>query len=187
MAEYISGNLGALCRVCVDTAPLPQRYWAELAGVGRCGLSGQLIVPGVGAGVVLATILTSLELEPDRPLTDFDPCSGCDACVRACPGQALKGDSTLDCRRCLSYLTIEHRGPWPAEAPEAGERFFGCDICRRVCPHSRNGADIEPIEEFRPRPELMSMTAVDFRDLTPSRWRRLSRPRGGSPLSRKKL
>lgn len=183
IADEIFIRYGALSRICIDSAPLPERYWATMCGMGRPGRSGQFIVPGVGAGVFLATILTTLDLPADSPLSDFDPCEGCSACIDACPGAAIKPDGTLDCRRCLSYLTIEHRGPWPAVAPPPRGRFFGCDVCRRVCPHSCSGV-AEPLPEFLPRPDLQDITQETLCALTPSAWRRLSHPVAPSVLSR---
>ena len=180
VTERIMELYGAPSRICIDTAPLAERYWATMCGLGRCGRSGQFIVPGAGAGVFLATILTTLELEADGPMTDFDPCGECRRCIEACPGGAIGRDGTLDSRRCLSYLTIEHRGEWPAEAPRRGGRLYGCDICRRVCPHTLREA--EPLDELRPRQELMGLTPEM---LTPGLWRRLTRSRKpGSAMSR---
>ena len=170
VAERITAQFGAMARVCIDTAPLPERYWATMCGIGRPGRSGQLIVPGVGAGVFIATSLTTLELSADSPLRDFDPCGDCRRCIDACPGRAIRSDGTLDCRRCLSYLTIEHRGEWPENAPRRGARVYGCDICRRVCPHSAGA--VRALEEFEPREELMG---IDFAQLSAGDWRRLTR------------
>ncbi len=183
VADEIFNRYGALSRICVDTAPLPERYWATMCGLGRPGRSGQLIVPGVGAGVFIATILTTLELSPDSPLADFDPCADCRACVDACPGHAIGPGRTIDARRCLSYLTIEHRGPWPDDAPRPRGRLYGCDICRRVCPHG--GGQVEPLPEFTPRTELKSLTPETARDITSGEWRRLTRPKNStSAMSR---
>lgn len=132
---------GARTRVCIDSAPVAERFRAMRAGIGRRGLNGCLITPSAGSFVFLAEILTDLELEPDEPIGEL--CLQCSACLRACPGDALNGDGTLDARRCLSYLTIEHSGPFTPEAleildtPQGRRTLFGCDICQDVCPHNR--------------------------------------------------
>jgi epoxyqueuosine reductase len=124
-------------RAFVDSAPVAERSLAAAAGLGWIGRNGCLIVPGLGSYVVLAEIVCNLELVPDGPLESS--CGDCDACVRACPTGACLGDSLVDARRCLSYLTIEHRGPVGREFwPLWGTRVFGCDACQEACPHNRD-------------------------------------------------
>ena len=171
LAAFIAGRFGAQSRVCVDTAPLPERYWAERAGVGLRGLSGQLIVPGVGTGVFLGEVITTLELEPDSPAGGH--CGRCGACVRACPGGAIGADGSFDARRCLSYLSIEHRGELPADI-DFGGRVYGCDVCQRVCPHNRCEPP-EPLFEFFPDPRLLSLDLDALSALTPADWRKLTK------------
>lgn len=169
LVHLLAAEYGAMARICVDTAPLPERYWAVRAGIGFVGLNRQLIVPGVGSGVFLAEVLTSLELPPSRPLASG--CGECGACVAACPGGAL-ADNCFDARRCLSYLTIEHRG----ERTDGifSEAAYGCDVCQRVCPH--NAAEPpEPLKEFRPDPRLLSLGAAALANLSSADWRRLSK------------
>lgn len=151
--ETISGRLRAViagmdldnvCRICIDSAPVSERYWAVKAGIGYRADNGALIVPGTGPEVFLAEILTTLDLEPYG--TDALPvkeCLHCGACLRACPTGALQPDGTIDCRRCISYLTIEHRGPWTdheaiaaMSTPAGRSSLFGCDRCITVCPLS---------------------------------------------------
>lgn len=169
--QPVADALGGNTRICVDTAPLPERYWAQQAGTGYVGLNGQLIVPGVGSAVFLAEILWDGELEPDAPLNRT--CRRCGACLRACPGKALNpigpteessAATSLDARRCLSYLTIEHRGPFAAggEPQLGGRRIYGCDICRDVCPESRPTAPVAVLPALRPRPEVLSLTLADI-------------------------
>lgn len=139
MTDVTKGSREGEWRVCVDSAPLPERYWALRAGLGLKGDNGMLIVPGTGCEVFLAEILTTLEFEPDEP--SARECLHCGACRRACPTGALLDDGTIDCRRCISYLTIEHHGPWndpearSAMNTPAGKRsLFGCDACVTACP-----------------------------------------------------
>ena len=127
------------CRICIDSAPVSERFWAIRAGIGYRGDNGALIVPGIGPEVFLAEILTTIEFEPDAP-ADAE-CLHCGACRRACPTGALQPDGTIDCRRCISYLTIEHRGPWTApdaiaamSTPAGRTSLFGCDRCITACP-----------------------------------------------------
>ena len=148
---------GSQTRICVDTAPLRERFWARRAGVGFIGLNNQLIVPGIGSRVFLAEILWTAATEPDAPLDDAVCCS-CLACIVSCPGRALDGNGGIDCRRCLSYLTIEHRGSLPGGVRLDG-RLYGCDICQDVCPHNRNVRRVEVPDELRPSPQVVELTA----------------------------
>lgn len=156
---------GCRQRICVDTAPIFERYWARKAGVGFTGRNRLLIVPGRGSYVLLAEILTDVEIAPDEPLEH--QCDGCGRCVSACPGGALRAPSGFDARRCLSYLTIEHRGELPAEVggrplgPLMGDCVYGCDVCQQVCPHNV-GVPETALREFRMRPALRCLRRADI-------------------------
>lgn len=149
-------------RICIDTAPLRERYWAQQAGIGFIGFNNQLIVPGVGSCVYLAEILWSGEVEPDEPMQRR--CDACQACVHACPGQALDGKGGLDARRCLSYLTIEYRGEFPDGLRLSG-RIYGCDICRDICPYGRSEEAVKVLPELQPRQSLLDLTLADIKAL----------------------
>lgn len=163
VADAITAETGAECRVCVDTAPILERYWAVRSGVGFIGLNQQLIIPGAGTHFFLGEIITTLDLVPDAPCTLT--CGECRRCLRACPGGALRENNeapgnpaseiTLDSRRCLSYLTIEYRGEFP-EGTRPGKHIYGCDVCQEVCPHNSK-APLSDIEEFRPRPAILRL------------------------------
>jgi epoxyqueuosine reductase len=124
-------------RAFVDTAPVMERSLAVLAGLGWIGRNGCLVVPGLGSYVVLCEVVCNLPLQVDSPLPSG--CLDCRACVQACPTGAIHDGALLDARRCLSYLTVEHRGSIdPQYRPCAGLRVFGCDTCQEVCPHNRD-------------------------------------------------
>ena len=181
VARTIESRYGGATRVCVDTAPLRERYWAERAGVGFTGRNGQLIVPGAGSYFFLAEILTTLSIEPDGPIA-ASQCDGCNRCRRSCPAGALDGTGRVDSRRCLSCLSIEHRGPF--ESPVSlGNRLYGCDMCQDVCPHNAN-PPLAVIPEFAPRQELLSLTPERIEALDPSDFAALFRR---SAIKRAKL
>ena len=182
LVRFMAENYGAQSRVCVDTAPILERYWAQKSGVGFIGQNSQLIVPGVGSGVFLAEIVTTLRLEPDAPL-DLG-CDNCGKCARACPGQAISPNG-FDARKCHSYLSIEYRGPFPSGF-SLGQCVYGCDICQRVCPHNRPEPP-EPLPEFLPDPRLVGIDRQSLENLTSGDWRRLSRDSAMSRISFRQL
>lgn len=187
-------RFGGKWRICVDSAPLMERYWAARAGLGVIGDNGCLIVPGVGANFFIATIVTTAQMPTDDPVEGTSHCLGCGRCVRACPTGALRGDGSVDARRCISYLTIESHDDIPADIP-TGNTLYGCDVCRRACPlaccktdigqgrqleHSENLENSEyssvstsgkfaetmtVLPEFTPDSRLLSMTVADWRAL----------------------
>lgn len=124
-------------RICVDTAPLLERYWAWQAGLGWIGKNCMLINPRYGSWLLLGGILLDLELEPDEPHPEY--CGRCVACLDECPTGAFTGPGCLDSRRCISCQTIENRGgDFPDDVEGLpGNWLFGCDICQEVCPWNR--------------------------------------------------
>lgn len=139
-------------RWCVDTAPLLERDFAARAGIGWVGKHANVLSREWGNWLFLGAIVTTLPLEPDDPAPAH--CGTCERCLRACPTDAFVSPYTLDARRCVSYLTIELKGPIPRELrPLVGRRVFGCDDCLEVCPWNRFArAASEP--GFRPRPDV---------------------------------
>lgn len=171
--ERLKDAYGGEWRICIDSAPLPERYWALQGGIGLRGKNGSVIIDNYGSYVFLAEVLTSLKIEPEAPSTRS--CNGCGKCISRCPASALSENGLVDARRCINYLTIEHRGEWEESAGEimkssvGRNTLFGCDICQRVCPHN---SSIIPtsIEEFEPLPgifrigaeEVLKMSQEDF-------------------------
>ena len=154
LLRWLEGEVGRKlpsARASVDTAPVLERELARRAGLGWFGRNTMLIHPRRGSYFFLGTLLVDVELELDEPFTQ-DHCGSCHACLDACPTNALLGRDAhgapvMDARRCISYLTIEHRGSIPRELrPLIGNRVFGCDICQEVCPFTRkfSSATSEP-------------------------------------------
>lgn len=180
-AEILKSQFGGETRVCVDTAPVRERYWAARSGLGFTGLNGQLIVDGIGSKLFLAEILWTKSVEPDESRL-AEACCGCRACVEACPGRALDGQGGVDARRCLSYLTIEYRGELPADVCLSG-RIYGCDICQDVCPYN-NSDQVSKVGEFMPSAELMSLGIDDIRHMEQSSFKSIF---GHSAVRRTKI
>lgn len=206
----------ATVRICVDTAPVLERYWAVEAGLGCIGRNKTLIVPHVGSFVFLGEIITDAVpdkySEPISAAADHYLCGSCHRCLDACPGGALSLSdapalsdaqvspdkfpiSSLDSRRCLSYLTIEHRGEFIDEFVDFVRQsvqectnipnvqfVYGCDRCQLCCPHNRN---VEPtsIDEFAPSQQFLSMTKAAWHNLSLEQYQQLFR---GSAVKRVK-
>jgi epoxyqueuosine reductase len=157
-------------RACVDTAPLLERSYARLAGLGWIGKNTCLINQQQGSWFFLGELLVSLEIAPDSPPPDR--CGTCTRCIDACPTAAIPPGGGLDATRCISYFTIELRGAIPEDYREAiGAHLFGCDICQDVCPWNRRAPEVAPESPFAARhfaPQLEEMAALSetqFREM----------------------
>ncbi len=147
----------------VDTGPVLDRAWAERAGIGWIGKNTNVILKGAGSWYFLGEIVTDLALPADPPAKNY--CGTCARCLRACPTGAIVGPYQLDARRCISYLTIEHRGPIPIELrPSIGTRIFGCDDCQEVCPWNRFATPTAN-PDFAERPEQQTPALLPLLEL----------------------
>jgi epoxyqueuosine reductase len=170
---------GGVQKPYVDTGPVLERDFAALAGAGWHGKSTMLLHPRLGTWFFLAVILTTLELPPDVPLADR--CGKCTRCIDACPTAAITAPHRVDARRCISYLTIENKGPIPGEFREAiGDRIYGCDDCLDACPWNRFAAESREAA-FAARSHTVGRPLRDYLDLDDDAFRRLFR---GSPILR---
>lgn len=148
-------------RAITDSAPLLERATARRAGLGWVGRSAMLIHPRRGTYTLLCELLIDLALHEETEAVR-NHCGRCTACVDACPTGAIRGDGSIDARKCISYLTIELKGSIPRElrAP-IGEQMFGCDICQAVCPWNRFADDVR-FDALAPREALQSLDAIDM-------------------------
>lgn len=159
-------------RACVDSAPVFERELAARAGLGWIGRNTCLLNADLGSYILLGELLTTLELAEDEPVTER--CARCTRCIDACPTQALRAPYELDARRCIAYLTIEHRSAIPNELQRLmGAWVFGCDVCQQVCPHNHGAplgthpdlsANLIPPEI--PLESLVTLTSGGYRRLT---------------------
>lgn len=164
-------SLGGLQKRYVDTGPVLERDFATDAGLGWNGKSTMQIHRRLGTWFFLAEILTTLELAPDPPFGDH--CGSCTRCISACPTHAITAPHQLDARRCISYLTIENKGPIPLEYRVAiGDRIYGCDDCLDACPWNRFAAESREAA-FLARESLFQNELRDFLALDDERFRTL--------------
>ncbi len=172
---------GGRQRCFTDSGPALERDWAAVNGVSWHGKSTMGIHPELGTWFFLSVILTTLRIEPDEPLPDR--CGRCTRCIEACPTAAITAPYHLDARRCLSFLTIENKGPIPEEFRAAlGDRIFGCDDCLDACPWNRF-ARASRDAALAPRPEILATPLRDFLALDDAEFKKLFR---GSPILRAK-
>ncbi len=179
VAASIARDHGAEVKVFVDTAPVLEKPLAEAAGMGWQGKHTNLVSREFGSWLFLGSVFTTLELAPDP--SDEDHCGSCRACLDACPTNAFPAPYQLDARRCISYLTIEHKDHIPSEFRTAiGNRIYGCDDCLAVCPWNKF-ASVARESRFHARAELRRPRLADLARLDDASFRELF---AGSPIKR---
>jgi epoxyqueuosine reductase len=179
LLRFIEQQIGhelPLSRAYVDTGPVLERELARRAGIGWFGRNTMMINPKRGSYFFLGTLLSELELKYDAPF-EQDHCGTCTNCVDACPTSALlgrdeSGAPVIDATRCISYLTIEQRGPIPRELrPLIGNRVFGCDICQEVCPwNSPKFVQLSGETDFAPRSQVVNQSLIQLMKMNESEW-----------------
>jgi epoxyqueuosine reductase len=184
LARFMSERFGCALKVFVDTAPVMEKPLAQRAGLGWQGKHTNLVSRDLGSWLFLGEIYTDLDLAPDPQETDregVDLCGSCQRCLEVCPTAAFPAPYRLDARRCISYLTIEHKGHIAREFRQPmGNRIYGCDDCLAVCPWNKFA---RPTEEaaLLPRAELTAPRLADLAALDDDAFRRLF---AGSPVKR---
>jgi len=162
LAEFIGSFAGEDVRfkMCVDSAPLAERALAVRAGLGFIAKNHMLTIPQIGQEVFLAEILTTLKLKPDTPAPG--QCPECNKCIEACPTGALRPDGSLYASKCISYLTIEHKGEIPPDlAASIADRIFGCDQCVEACPLQKDApACANKDFKFYPERAMMDLNQI---------------------------
>ena len=179
LAGIVSSKTGAEVKVFVDTAPLMEKPWAARAGIGWQGKHTNLVSREHGSWLFLGAILTTADLAPTAAETDH--CGSCTRCLDVCPTNAFPAPYRLDARRCLAYLSIEHRGPIPTEFRKPmGNRVFGCDDCLAVCPWNKF-AETSAHAQLHARAEMSLPRLADLAALDDATFRDLF---AGSPVKR---
>jgi epoxyqueuosine reductase len=172
---------GAATRCFVDAGPVPERELAQRAGLGWIGRNMMLIHPEIGSFTFIGVVLTDADLAPDLPF-DADRCGTCRRCLDACPTDAFPEPHVLDATRCISYLTIEHRGAFNDEqCGDVGDWVFGCDVCQDVCPWNVSFAQATTDADLAPRAEVR---APDLRALLEMDQDAFARRYGDTPFAR---
>jgi epoxyqueuosine reductase len=179
VAGKLAAKTGCDVKVFVDTAPVMEKPLAEAAGIGWQGKHTNLVSRAHGSWLFLGTIFTTAELDPDRP--DSDRCGSCRACLDACPTNAFPAPYQLDARRCISYLTIENKGPIPHEFRAAmGNRIYGCDDCLAACPWNKFATEASEAK-LKARDDLREPPLADLLGLDDAAFREKF---SGSPIKR---
>lgn len=161
--------------VCADTSPVMEKPWAQRAGLGWIGKHTNLISKNYGSWLFLGELILDCELEYDPPFAE-DLCGNCTACIDACPTDAIVKEYVLDSSRCISYLTIEHRGDLPDEMSDQLHGWiYGCDICQEVCPWNVKFARKSSEDSFAPRCEVVERKEAEWMAMTEDNYGRTFR------------
>ena len=180
LGRWLAHRSGCQLKVFVDTAPVMEKPLSAAAGIGWQGKHTNLVSREHGSWMFLGIILTSLDLEADEPSAVH--CGSCTRCLDACPTQAFDGPHRIDARRCISYLTIEHKGPIPEHFREAmGNRIYGCDDCLAVCPWNSFAESAAANRAFAGREELKAPRLKRLLALDDASFRAMF---AGSPIKR---
>ncbi len=180
LAGWLAHEAGVGVKVFVDTAPVMEKALAEAASIGWQGKHSNVVSKEHGSWLFLGAIYTTAELEPDA--RGEDRCGSCRACQDICPTDAFPAPYRVDARRCISYLTIEHKGPIPHEFRGAiGNHIYGCDDCLAVCPWNKFAESAAANKAFLPRAELVAPRIADLLTLDDAAFRTLF---AGSPVKR---
>jgi len=180
LARWLVDQQPGALKVFVDTAPVMEKPLAQGAGLGWQGKHSNLVSRQHGSWLFLGAIYTEIALEPDAP--EVDHCGSCTACQTACPTDAFPSPYVADTRRCISYLTIEHKGPIPHELREGiGNRIYGCDDCLAVCPWNKFADQAAANKAFVGRAELAAPALADLLALDDAAFREIF---SGSPIKR---
>ena len=165
---------------CVDTSPIMEKVWAQRAGIGWQGKHTNLITRDYGSWLFLGELLLDVELDYDDEFID-DLCGSCTACIDACPTYAL-GEYEIYAEKCISYLTIEHRGEF-GQNTELHDWIYGCDICQEVCPWNQKFSQITNEKKFYPKKEILSWQDADWENISENAFRKIFK---GSAVKRTK-
>jgi epoxyqueuosine reductase len=180
LARWLVAQSGCELKVFVDTAPVMEKPLSAAAGIGWHGKHTNIVSRRHGSWMFLGAIFTTLDIDPDEPASDT--CGTCTRCLDACPTQAFDGARRIDARKCISYLTIEHKGPIPLEFRKPmGNRIYGCDDCLAVCPWNRFADAAAANHAFLPRDELKAPRLADLLALDDAAFRAKF---SGSPIKR---
>ena len=166
---------------CVDTSPVMDKVWAQRAGLGWQGKHTNLITKDFGSWLFLGELLVDVELDYDELFSE-DLCGSCTSCIDACPTQAL-GEYEIYAEKCISYLTIEHRGDFPDNHSELHNWIYGCDICQEVCPWNEKFSQVTTQNYFYPKKEILYWTNEDWERIDEEGFRKLFK---GSAVKRTK-
>lgn len=180
LARWLVAREGGELKVFVDTAPVMEKPLSAAAGIGWQGKHTNLVSREHGSWMFLGVIMTSIEIEPDQPARDT--CGSCTRCLDVCPTKAFDEARRIDARKCISYLTIEHKGPIPEEHRRAiGNHIYGCDDCLAVCPWNRFADAAAANRAFVPREELKAPRLSELLALDDAAFREKF---AGSPIKR---